>query len=79
VGSKVLVAGARAAGELDDEALTHKIGTIFEIIRRALLEAMQTGSHTESYIRVSALLSHQLIVDAYLERRHGRPWHPCTR
>lgn len=28
VGSKVLVAGARAASELDNEALAHEIGTI---------------------------------------------------
>jgi hypothetical protein len=28
VGSEVLVTGARAASELDDEALAHEVGTI---------------------------------------------------
>jgi hypothetical protein len=38
VGSEVLVAGARAAGELDNEALAHEVGTIYESVRRMLLE-----------------------------------------
>ena len=35
MGSEVLVTGTRAASELDDEALAHEIGTIFESIRDA--------------------------------------------
>jgi len=35
MGSEVLVTGTRAASELDDEALAHEIGTIFESVRDA--------------------------------------------
>jgi hypothetical protein len=41
VGSEVLVAGTRAAGELDDEALAHEVGTICESVRRTVPEGVR--------------------------------------
>jgi hypothetical protein len=38
VGREVLVAGARSTSELDNEALAHEVGTIFQSVRRACSE-----------------------------------------
>jgi hypothetical protein len=38
VGSEILVAGAGAAGKLDDQALTHEVGAIYAMVRRGALQ-----------------------------------------
>jgi hypothetical protein len=53
MGSKVLVAGARATSELDDEALAHEIGTILELVRTACPKIERGELRTESYTEVS--------------------------
>jgi hypothetical protein len=79
VGSEVLVAGTRAAGELDDEALAHEVGTICESVRRTVPEGVQCyvtyGKLCSSLARIQC----EVLKQAYQEQRHARPSRPCTR
>lgn len=79
MGSKVLVAGARAASELDNEALAHEVGTILRHVRRVLPGIECGGLHTESCTEISVCSLCQPVAETHQERRHERPWHPCTR
>jgi hypothetical protein len=54
VGSEVLVTGTRAASELDDEALAHEVGTIFESVRDICPDATHKVLRTECCVQVSA-------------------------
>jgi hypothetical protein len=58
VGSEVLVAGARAAGELDNEALAHEVGPICLLVRRMLPgNGARDSSHTEGCRRLARIQS----------------------
>jgi hypothetical protein len=74
---EVLIACARSAGELDDEALTHEVGTIYNGLD--MTQRFAVAIHTESYGQVSIYYFVPSLANAYQERRHARPLRPCTR